>query len=99
MAADRIVYCLEQLTDYHQFERLCHDLMALDGYRGIEPLGGSKDKGRDAIHVDASSNGTVTLFAYSVREDWREKLEEDSNKIRKHGHACQRLAFLCTAPF
>jgi hypothetical protein len=73
--------------------------MALDGYRGIEPLGGSKDKGRDAIHVDASSNGTVTLFAYSVREDWRKKLDEDSAKIRKHGHPCHRLAFLCTAQF
>jgi hypothetical protein len=99
MAADPIVYCLEQLTDYEQFERLCHDMMALDGYRGIEPLGGSKDKGRDAIHVDASSNGTVTLFAYSVRDDWHKKLKEDSDKIRKHGHACQRLAFMCTAPF
>lgn len=99
MAADSVIYCLEQLTDYDQFERLCHDLMALDGYRNIEPLGGSKDKGRDAIHVDASTNGTVTIFAYSVREDWRDKLEEDSEKIRKHGHTCQRLAFLCTAPF
>jgi len=98
MAADPIIYCLEQLTDYDQFERLCHDLMALDGYRNIEPLGGSQDKGRDAIHVDAS-NGDVTIFAYSVREDWRRKLDEDSEKVRKHGHACQRMAFLCTASF
>jgi TIR domain/Restriction endonuclease len=98
MGADPLIYCLEQVTDYDQFERLCHDLMALDGYRNIEPLGGSKDKGRDAIHVDAS-NGTVTIFAYSVREDWRDKLDEDSEKIHNHGHACQRLAFLCTAAF
>lgn len=66
MAADPLIYCLEQLTDYDQFERLCHDLMSQDGHRNIEPLGGSKDKGRDAIHVDAS-NGTVTIFACSVR--------------------------------
>lgn len=98
MAADRLIYCLEQLTDYDQFERLCHDLMALNGYRNIEPLGGSKDKGRDAIHVDAS-NGTVTIFAYSVRDDWRDKLDEDSKKVHQHGHTCQRLAFLCTAAF
>jgi len=51
MAADRFIYCLEHLTDYNQFERLCHDLMTLEGYRQLEPLGGSKDKGRDAIHV------------------------------------------------
>jgi hypothetical protein len=99
MAADPLVYCLEQLTDYDQFERLCHDLMALDGYRGIEPLGGTKDKGRDAIHVDRTSNNEVTIFAYSVREDWRNKLDQDSEKIRNHGHTCQRLAFLCTSHF
>ena len=39
MAADPIIYCLENLTDYDQFERLCHDLMAASGYRTIEPLG------------------------------------------------------------
>lgn len=98
MAADPIIYCLEQLTDYDQFERLCHDLMALSGYSNIEPLGGSKDKGRDAIHTDAS-DGTVTIFAYSVREDWQKKLTEDSDKVKKHGHACSRLVFLTTAAF
>jgi hypothetical protein len=72
MAADPIVYCLEHLTDYSQFERLCHELMALEGYPSIEPLGGCKDKGRDAIHV-AQSNGKTTIFCYSVREDWRKK--------------------------
>src|SRR5687767_14522551 len=99
MAANPLIYCLEQLTDYTQFERLCHDLMALDGYRNIEPLGGHKDKGRDAIHVDASANGRITIFAYSVREDWRKKLDEDSATIRKHDHACQRLVFLSTSSF
>ncbi|AMV32143.1 hypothetical protein VN12_08470 [Pirellula sp. SH-Sr6A] len=98
MAADPLIYCLENLTDYDQFERLCDDMMALDGYRNIEPIGGSKDKGRDAIHVD-SSTGTVAIFAYSVREDWRKKLGQDSEKIRKHGHPCNRLVFLSTAVF
>lgn len=98
MAADPLIYSLEHLTDYDQFERLCHDMMALDGYRNIEPIGGSKDKGRDAIHIDSSTD-TVTIFAYSVREDWRKKLGQDSEKIPKHGHACNRLVFLSTATF
>ena len=98
MAADPLIYSLEHLTDYDQFERLCHDMMALDGYRNIEPIGGSKDKGRDAIHVDSSTE-TVTIFAYSVRENWRKKLSQDSEKIPKHGHACNRLVFLSTATF
>jgi hypothetical protein len=96
MAADPIVYCLQELTDYDQFERLCTDLMRLDAYPQIEPLGGSQDRGRDALHVSRAT-GRTTVFAYSVREDWRPKLEEDATKIRTHRHPCDELAFLTTA--
>jgi len=98
MAADPIVICLQNLTDYNQFERLCHDLMALQGYTKIEPLGGSQDKGRDAVHSDSSTQ-QATVFAYSVREDWRVKLREDAKRIKKHGHPCHTLVFLCTSEF
>jgi hypothetical protein len=98
MAADPIVYCLEHLTDYSQFERLCHDLMALEDYPSIEPLGGFKDKGRDAVHVcDVSDR--VSIFCYSVREDWRDKLEEDAKKIHDHKHACNKLVYLSTEDY
>jgi TIR domain-containing protein len=90
-------YCLQELTDYTGFESLCHDLMALEGYPKIEPLGRFNDKGRDALHVDIS--GLVTVFAYSVREDWRAKLAEDIAKIKKHGHECGEVVFLCTTDF
>lgn len=95
MSANPIIYCLQELTDYDQFERLCHDLMASQGYPDIEPLGGSKDKGRDALHV--SKDRTVTtVFAYSVREDWKKKLTEDAEKVQNHGHTCSSLYFLTT---
>ena len=90
-------YCLQELTDYIGFESLCHDLMALEGYPKIEPLGGFSDKGRDALHIDNS--GKVTIFAYSVREDWRAKLAEDVAKIKKHGHECDEIVFLSTSDF
>lgn len=96
MGANLTVYCLEELTDYLQFERLCHDLMVLEGYKHIEPLGGFNDKGRDAVHVDKSKN---TVFAYSVREDWQIKLVEDASKIKKYGHACDDLVFITTSRF
>ena len=96
MGANVTIYCLEKITDYLQFERLCHDLMALEGYKDIEPLGGFSDKGRDAVHVDKTKN---TVFAYSVREDWKVKLIEDAGKIRKHGHDCDDLVFITTAEF
>lgn len=96
MGANVTVYCLDKITDYFQFERLCHDLMALEGYPNIEPLGGFNDKGRDAIHVDNSRN---TIFAYSVREDWEVKLIEDAGNIRKNGHTCDELVFITTSQF
>ena len=74
MSADPIIYCLENLTDYRQFERLSSDLMAGSGYPDIEPIGGSSDGGRDAIHV-SHADGSFTIFAYSVRSDWKKKLK------------------------
>ena len=97
MAANITIYCLENITDYFEFERLCHDLMVRKGYNKIEPLGGFKDKGRDAVHT--SQDGMATVFAYSVREDWRAKLAEDAAKVDKHGHSCDELVFLTTARF
>jgi hypothetical protein len=99
MAADAIVYCLENLTDYAQFERLSHDLMLVEGYKGLEPLGGWQDKGRDAINVGQGANQDTSIFAYSVREDWFAKLKEDAAKVHKHGHECQNLVLVCTAFF
>src|SRR5436190_18424165 len=98
MSADPIVYCLEKLTDYYEFERLCHDLMALEGYPAIEPLGGFKDKGRDAVHVNRST-GQDNIFCYSVREDWRTKLEQDAAVSHKHRHKCERLIYVSTIAF
>ena len=95
MAADITTYCLDQVTDYFGFERLCHDLMSLEGYSSIEPLGGSKDKGRDAIYVNESDE--TTIFAYSVRKGWRVKLAEDAGKVYKHQHACAEFVFITTA--
>jgi hypothetical protein len=72
--------------------------MVLEGYNGIEPLGGHKDKGRDALHT-AKNGGKNTIFAYSVREDWLKKLNEDAGKIKKYGHPCDELVFLCSATY
>src|SRR5688572_17788501 len=98
MAADPIVYCLEHLSDYTQFERLCHEIMALEGYPQIEPLGGCKDQGRDAIHVDRT-DGRTTIFCYSVRVDWRKKLDQDAAVIHKHKHTCDQLVYLSTEDY
>jgi len=95
MSADPIIYCLERLTDYRQFERLCSDLMAGSGYPAIDPLGGTGDGGRDAIIWSAPEGKTI--FAYTVREDWRKKLEHDCNRIKDENHKPERVVYVCTS--
>ena len=93
MSADPIVYCLERLTDYAQFERLATDLMAGTDFPGIEPLGGTGDGGRDALHVHRT-DGTVRVFAYSVRDDWEAKLRADCKRIAEGGHEADEVVFV-----
>jgi len=87
---------LESITDYIEFENFCDDLMSSHGHKDIEPLGGYKDRGRDAVHI-SKSTGEVTIFAYSVQEDWKEKLSEDLEKIYGHGHECDCVVFATTS--
>lgn len=95
MSADPIVYCLERLTDYAQFERLATDVMAGTEFPDIEPLGGSGDGGRDALHVHRDG-GTVRVFAYSVRSDWERKLREDCTRIAAGKHQVDVVVFVST---
>ncbi len=96
MSADPIIYCLEHLTDYRQFERLCSDLMAGSGYEKIDPLGGTGDRGRDALHRSTSGD-ELTIFAYTVRTDWRKKLEHDCLRIQTEQHNPSKVVFVCTS--
>lgn len=96
MSADAIIYCLENLTDYRQFERLCSDFMSQAGYPNLEPIGGTGDGGRDALHVDKSSD-RMTIFAYSVRSDWRRKLLDDCKRIQEEKHDPDEVVFVCTS--
>lgn len=95
MSADPIVYCLERLTDYAQFERLATDVMAGTEFAGIEPLGGTGDGGRDALHIHRGT-GTVRVFAYSVRHDWEAKLRQDCNRIAAGKHRVDVVVFVST---
>ena len=96
MSANPIIYCLENLTDYREFERLCSDLMAGSDYSNIEPIGGTGDRGRDALHY-CTNNNLTTIFAYTVRADWQNKLKQDCARISEEGHILQNLVFVCTS--
>jgi len=96
MSADPIIYCLERVTDYRGFEQLCSALLADNGYSEIEPLGGTGDKGRDAS-IRSDETGQTIIFAYTVRSDWRAKLNADCNRVHETGHTPDVFVFVCAA--
>ena len=96
MAADPIITCLERLTDYRQFERLCCALLSDAGYPRIEPLGGTGDDGRDAILRD-DGQGNVIVFAFAVRQDWFRKLKSDSSRVAETQTGITKLVYACTS--
>ena len=96
MSSKLTLYDLTSVSDYTGFESLCNDVMSREGYKSIQPLGGTKDKGRDALHINRQDN-VRTIFAYSVRQDWEDKLKSDLAKVRQHGHACDRFVFVTSA--
>src|ERR1700733_6431796 len=95
MSADPIIYCLERVTDYRIFERLCSAFLVGTGYAGIDPLGGTGDGGRDAV-IRKDSLGRKIVFAYTVRSDWRAKLEHDCRRVHELRHEPNVLVFVCT---
>src|SRR5213594_1980523 len=74
-----IEQALDALSDDQFFERLCQAVLTADGYK-IDPRGGSRDAGRDAIEV-SNSEGT-TIFQFSIQKDWRRKLAEEQKRYR-----------------
>ncbi|NMG49307.1 hypothetical protein GO613_14505 [Azoarcus communis] len=95
MSADPITYCLERVSDYRDFERLCSAFLAGAGYPSIDPLGGTGDEGRDAI-IRNDDAGRKISFAYTVRSDWRAKLASDCKRVFDKGHAPDVFVFVCT---
>jgi Restriction endonuclease len=96
MPADPITDCLERLTDYAQFERLCCALLSQTGYPQIEPLGGTGDDGLDAIVRD-DKRGRVIAFAFTVRKDWFPKLKSDSSRVAETQKGVNTLVYACTS--
>ena len=49
MSLDAIELALDRMTDFTGFERLATELMYLEGWYDIKPLGGTGDMGQDAV--------------------------------------------------
>lgn len=81
---DKVLWALDNEIQPRDFERLCVDLLGREGYRHIEPNGGTKDNGKDAeiwFWHGTTDHRSVVAFQFSLEQKWERKLAEDAAKI------------------
>lgn len=94
---DKVLYALDVEIQPRDFERLCVDLLAREGYRHIEPGGGNKDQGKDAeirYWRGASDQCSVVAFQFSLEKKWEQKLSRDATKIAKGDSDVGEMVFV-----
>jgi hypothetical protein len=76
-----------------EFERLCSDILSRLGFRGLDPQGiGKKDGGKDALLLINYNKKIV--FHFSLRKDWKKKLKEDLETVKKSGKKYTDFVFV-----
>jgi hypothetical protein len=85
MSYDDTARALEAFTDHVRFERLVIELLARHGH-DVRPLGGSGDKGRDAVTgLYRAHGGEALAVTISLKAAWAGKITSDINRIVKNG--------------
>ena len=89
MSFDAIELALDRMTDHTAFERLATELMYLEGWYDIKPLGGTADMGQDAVSErffgQAASQRTV--FQYTLQHYLPGKVTATIEKLRANNIA------------
>ncbi len=93
---NKILWFLDKEIHPKNFERLCVDLLFLNGYRDIVPFGGMHDHGRDAeiILKGIDDLGEIAFFQFSLQKTWKRKLREELEKVKKYGHDISRFILI-----
>jgi tetratricopeptide (TPR) repeat protein len=95
-AYNRILWTVDNELRPSDFERMCTDVLGREGYDGINPIGGSKDRGRDAEERLYSGIGErgVTFFQFTLEERWEPKLKKELASVRRYGHKISSYVFV-----
>jgi|GEM_PF-3479089 len=84
---------LLNITDHIEFERMMCDLLSSLEYKGIDPQSpGLADGGKDAMYY---SKQDKVCFAFSLRQDWKKKFNEDFENATKNEIEFNKFVF-CT---
>ncbi len=93
---NKVLWFLDKEIHPKNFERLCVDLLFLNGYRDIVPFGGMHDHGRDAeiILKGIDDLGEIAFFQFSLQKTWKRKLREELDKVKQYGHDISRFILI-----
>lgn len=85
MSIDLIDIALEKLTDFARFEALASEVMNLEGYINIKPLGGVSDEGQDAVEERYYKSGALEriVFQYTLQRYLPGKVAETIATLSK----------------
>ena len=86
MSFDAIELALERMTDFIAFERLATEVMYLEGWSDIRPLGGTADRGQDAVseRFFGQAHSERTVFQYTLQQYLPGKVTATIEKLRGH---------------
>jgi tetratricopeptide (TPR) repeat protein len=97
MTPNILLWTLDNITDTTQFERLCVDLLVLNGYHDLVPIGGAADRGRDAeVRRSVARSGERTFFQFTVERRWEPKLRLELEKVERYRHEIDVYGFITT---
>ena len=84
MSFDAIELALGHMTDFVAFERLATEVMYLEGWQDIKPLGGRGDLGQDAVSERFFELSGVqrTVFQYTLQQYLPEKVTATIEKLQ-----------------
>ena len=84
MSVDVIELALDRMTDFIAFERLATDVMYLEGWYDIKPLGGTADMGQDAVSERFYDQADLqrTVFQYTLQHYLPGKVTATIEKLR-----------------
>jgi Ribbon-helix-helix protein, copG family len=83
---------LEAMTDDERFELMASQVLARCVDPRIRPVGGTADRGRDAVRgLYRFGEGEELICMFSLRDDWEDKIREELAHIKKEGWSAREI--------
>ena len=100
MSFDAIELALGHMTDFAEFERLATEVMYLEGWDDIRPLGGKGDLGQDAVseRFYGQSNIQRTVFQYTLQQYLPDKVKATIVKLLRNDIDFTELVIVTPRP-